>query len=100
ALIARLREAGFIRVVAGGRIISLADKMENADPNENELLVIVDRLMIGQQTGQRLRDSLETAFRHGDGRAVALVDDSVGNALRGVPGAAVVADSSHLGPPQ
>jgi excinuclease ABC subunit A len=36
--------------------------------------VIIDRLSAGGQTGQRLRESLETAFQHGEGQAVALVE--------------------------
>lgn len=57
-LVARLNQAGFVRTV---------DVAE-------ELLVVIDRLVTGQQSDQRLRDSLETAFHHGGGRAMALVE--------------------------
>jgi excinuclease ABC subunit A len=54
---ARLQHAGFVRIheVAG------------------QTIVVVDRLVTGEQSQQRLRDSLETAFTHGGGRALALV---------------------------
>jgi excinuclease ABC subunit A len=54
----RLRETGFVRTYVDGA----------------ELLVVVDRLTAGQTAAQRLSDSLETAFREGSGRAVALVE--------------------------
>ncbi|HMC10144.1 MAG TPA: excinuclease ABC subunit A, partial [Pirellulaceae bacterium] len=75
-LVGRLKEAGFIRVVANGRTVNLADSIEAVGSNSDELLVIVDRLVIGQQAEKRLRDSLETAFRQGDGRAAAFVESS------------------------
>jgi excinuclease ABC subunit A len=81
----RLQAGGFVRVIAGGRTMSLADLTSAGFEPAVELLVIVDRLVAGQQAVQRLRDSLETAFQHGVGRAVALLDGAVGNALRGVP---------------
>jgi excinuclease ABC subunit A len=75
-LAARLRGAGFVRMYPeerhGGR----------------SLQVIVDRLTAGGSSAQRLRDSLETAFNQGSGRALALVESAVGNALRGVPSTA------------
>ncbi|MGH7130221.1 MAG: excinuclease ABC subunit UvrA, partial [Planctomycetaceae bacterium] len=43
---------------------------------ESELYVIVDRLTAGKTTDERLADSLELAFREGDGRCVVLEDES------------------------
>ncbi len=59
---ARLTQAGFVRVVEAG----------------DRTIVIVDRLASGEQATSRLRDSLETAFTHGAGRAVALVQSLAG----------------------
>lgn len=69
-----LREAGFVRVVVADRTWHLADLdsiPSHAKPSD--VLVIVDRLVAGQPSLQRLRDSLETAFRHGEGAAVVLI---------------------------
>jgi excinuclease ABC subunit A len=56
--LAQLREAGFVRSYIVG----------------SELIVIVDRLTAGQPTSQRVSDSLEIAFREGDGRALAFIE--------------------------
>jgi excinuclease ABC subunit A len=60
---ARLQAAGFVRFAGN--------------------LVIVDRLTAGAQSAQRLRDSLETAFTHGGGRAAVLVEaENLGASIR------------------
>jgi excinuclease ABC subunit A len=72
ALMGRLKEGGFIRAVSGQRMIDLAS--DPAATADGELLVILDRTTAGHQSEQRLRDSLETSFHQGDGRAMALVE--------------------------
>ena len=62
-VIARLKAAGFVRFLP-------------EDNSRSAPLVIVDRLTTGSQSAQRLRDSLETAFTHGSGRAVAFVENA------------------------
>ena len=57
-VLARLSQAGFVRHFE----------------LPGELLVIVDRLATGPQIAERLRDSLETAFQQGGGRATALIE--------------------------
>ncbi len=68
-----LREDGFVRAVVDGR-------MRNLDSHSSwslvawpvELLVIVDRLTVGESPHSRTIDSLETAFAKGGGRGVVL----------------------------
>jgi excinuclease ABC subunit A len=75
-LLTNLKGAGFVRVVVGGNTLNLADTATVGI--DSDLLVLVDRLKIGDQDAFRLRDSLETAFRHGNGRAIAFCEgDSV-----------------------
>lgn len=74
ALIARLVRAGFVRAIVGARSINLTESLPPDESPNERLLVIVDRLAASPQLGQRLRDSLETAFQHGDELAVALVE--------------------------
>lgn len=64
----RLVEDGFVRAVIQGRTVDLSG------PDHEELLsgesawnVIVDRLISGNWSADRLRDSLETAFTYGGG---------------------------------
>ena len=75
-LVAGLKEQGFVRVVTQGRTINLSDHEPEATDDENDLLVIVDRLVASQPSTQRLIDSLETAFAQGNGRAVVLVENT------------------------
>lgn len=70
-----LREAGFLRVVLGDRLLSiddLANEQSGAAWSER-LEVVVDRLAAGTASPERLRDSLETAFQHGGGQALVFV---------------------------
>lgn len=79
-----LRERGFLRIVGGGRTYEL-DREEGREAffrlagcqlaAGEELAVVVDRLS-AQSSPQRLRDSVETAFRQGGGRARGLVEVS------------------------
>jgi excinuclease ABC subunit A len=65
------QSAGFVRLIAAGQLLNIADAVNDSS---NDVLVVVDRLVIGQQDPNRLRDSIETAFRHGNGRAIVFAD--------------------------
>ena len=92
---AGLREDGFVRVVAAGRIVDLTAPgsgdtaiaqsiahqplpplSSTNGAAENGLYVVVDRLAIGSATDQRIRDSLETAFTKGGGRCYVFVEEA------------------------
>src|SRR5205814_3141304 len=49
-----------------------------------------DRLSASASSSQRLQDSLETSFQHGDGRAVALAENTDGTT--GLPSSALAID--------
>ncbi|MBN2023195.1 MAG: excinuclease ABC subunit UvrA [Pirellulales bacterium] len=76
----RLREQGFVRAVAGGRIIDLANDAI-PDPTGGNVsgdaatYVVVDRLRAGGMSDQRARDSFETAFAKGEGKCCVFVED-------------------------
>jgi excinuclease ABC subunit A len=77
-----LRSMGFMRVLAAGRTLDLADPgaAEIAElgvdlANVDEVLVVVDRLKVGPELRDRLADSLGTCFAEGEGEAVVLVGD-------------------------
>lgn len=73
-----LVEEGFVRVVAGERLVNLSQDPAAltasgvAEPVRLE--VVVDRLTTGDQAEGRMRDSLELAFARGGNRAVVYVD--------------------------
>ncbi|HWB01260.1 MAG TPA: excinuclease ABC subunit A, partial [Pirellulales bacterium] len=65
-LTAALVEEGFLRVVTQGRMVSL-DAQPLTSPVIEPVDVVVDRLSATGAVDRRMRDSIETAYRHGDG---------------------------------
>ena len=77
---AELQADGFVRVLAGQRLVPLADDSlpetlagGGSPGGEAGLVVVTDRLTAGTVTLTRLRDSLETAFAKGGGACQAWV---------------------------
>ena len=87
-LAASLQEDGFIRVIVGGRVVDLTGGPFTAaspsnDPAEQPMYVVVDRLVAGGVTDERIRDSLETAFAKGGGRCHGFVSCEEGGDYTG-----------------
>ena len=85
----QLREQGFVRGVVAGQTVDFSSPSESAaQESAEELLIIVDRVTAGNVSEERLRDSLETAFTHGEGRCCALlaVTDETGAAAVAIDG--------------
>lgn len=79
-----LQEDGFVRVLTDGRLLNLAEqRLEGASDGNNGLSVIVDRLVAGSVSEERLSESLEAALAKGHGRCEAFVEASVDPLLRG-----------------
>jgi excinuclease ABC subunit A len=73
----RLRLRGFQRVRIAGEILTLDERnLLPAGLKEGTVEIVVDRIVVGPEQRSRLADSLELAFREGQGRAVALVQSS------------------------
>ncbi|KPK79182.1 MAG: hypothetical protein AMS25_13540 [Gemmatimonas sp. SM23_52] len=86
-IVENLRALGFIRVLADGREVYLGEAGGAADrslglTSARELLVVVDRLQVGEASRARLADSLGTAFAEGEGEALVLALDGKGNGER------------------
>jgi excinuclease ABC subunit A len=78
-VVENLRAQGFIRISLDGRIMHL-DELSTAHVDvtfAKELFVVVDRLVVSEDTRGRLADAVSTAFREGDGDAVILFTDAV-----------------------
>jgi excinuclease ABC subunit A len=75
-----LRKRGFGRLLIDGRVLSIEDAALKADTlrGVTSLAVIVDRLKVVPDVRSRLTDSIETAFREGDGAAFAIEVDDAG----------------------
>jgi len=76
--VAELIGLGYVRAVARGEIqqieASLAARLEAGE----NVTVVLDRLTIGDQATERLRESFESAFDAGHGTATVLIEQNVG----------------------
>jgi excinuclease ABC subunit A len=66
--LAVLREAGAVRALLGGHLVTLADISSTAWPAEETLVVVIDRLVAGHAIQTRCRDSIETVLAEGHDR--------------------------------
>src|SRR3954469_22261023 len=71
-VVENLRAQGFVRVSVDGQIKHLDDLLnETIDVTfAKQLLVVVDRLAVGDDARSRLPDAVGTAFREGDGDCI------------------------------
>jgi excinuclease ABC subunit A len=78
-VVENLRAQGFVRVSIDGVVRHLDELVvANVDVTfARELLVVVDRLVVGDDARSRLADAVATAFREGDGDAVILFADPI-----------------------
>ncbi len=70
--IERLREMGFVRLFAGGRVVDISAGAPKL-PKGDETQVVVDRLIVGPKARGRLAEAVETCYRLGRGRCVVRV---------------------------
>jgi excinuclease ABC subunit A len=90
-LAAQLREEGFVRALVSGRMVNLTETADvpKCGPDvandamqisiDEPVYAIVDRLIVGGASQQRVQDSLETAFDKGAGRAFIFVEEATGS---------------------
>ena len=69
-LLEELRAQGFTRVRIDGKVHELDGAPRLAKNVKHSIDVVVDRLRVRADARQRLAESLETALRHADGKAV------------------------------
>ena len=73
-IVENLRAKGFVRVSAGGVVMHLDELPPKTNlAKAKELLVIADRIAVGEEMRTRCTDAFETAFVEGDGDATALI---------------------------
>ncbi len=79
SVLADLQAMGFVRLVASGKTLSIGttvrEELADSLPVSGRVLVIVDRIK-GGDTSQRLTESLESAFQHGGGEAILLIENN------------------------
>ena len=69
------RKSGFVRVRVNGKIISLDEEINLAKKRKHKIEIVIDRLIIKSDLGNRLSDSLETALKIGDGIVIIHIID-------------------------
>jgi excinuclease ABC subunit A len=86
-VIENLRAQGFVRLAVDGVVKHLDElQVEGVDVTRaGELLVVVDRLVVGDEARSRLADAVATAFREGDGDAAILFAAPVASPFDGEP---------------
>ena len=84
------RRSGFVRMRVNGEIRSLDDAIVLDKNRKHSLELVVDRLVIREQAGKRLAESVETALELASGRVIALIE-APRAAPAAVPAAAVAA---------
>ena len=65
---------GFSRAIWGGVTHDLSANPAPAWPKSGEVLVIIDRIVAGKVSAERLFESAETALREGEGQCCLLID--------------------------
>ncbi|MCL2179467.1 MAG: excinuclease ABC subunit UvrA, partial [Cystobacterineae bacterium] len=68
---------GFVRARIDGKLVSLEQKFALSKKHKHDILLVIDRLIMGEGIGERLADSVEAALREGKGSLV-LTDEKGG----------------------
>jgi excinuclease ABC subunit A len=72
--LAQLVELGYVRTVVNEQIVAIEPKLAEQIAAGDSLTIVLDRLITGEQSAERLRDSIEAAFTAGGGAVVALAE--------------------------
>ncbi len=71
-----MKRKGFIRARINGEVRSLDEEIVLNKKFKHTLEIVVDRLVIKENMGKRLADSVETALNHGEGSLVVTILDN------------------------
>jgi excinuclease ABC subunit A len=90
SVVENLKAMGFVRCLAGGRLVDLGEE-GSSDPAQlgvdlvdcPEVLVVVDRLAAAPDARERLADSVQTAFSEGEGECVIVLAGSASASAAG-----------------
>lgn len=70
ALLEKIQKDGFSRVVIDGEVITLDEEIQLDRNKKHDIEIVVDRLIVRDDLGNRLYDSLELAVKEGEGIAI------------------------------
>ena len=90
------RKQGFQRIKINGKIHDLNDILPILDKNKkHNIEIIIDRLVVGNDLGNRLADSVETALKAGDGLLYLEIVD-LPNSTQSKPEVKIISDISEI----
>src|SRR4051794_27856684 len=73
--LAQLIELGYVRAIVSDKVVTIKPKLaETLASAATPITVVLDRLLTGDQSAERIRDSIESAFAAGGGSAVVLME--------------------------
>jgi excinuclease ABC subunit A len=73
--IADMASQGYVRAILRDRTETIEPALAKKLTPDDQLTIVLDRLTAGEQTTERLRGSLESAFAAGDGSCVVFVEN-------------------------
>lgn len=73
-----MKRKGFVRARIDGEVRSLDEEISLDKKFKHTIEIVVDRLVIKEQMGKRLADSVETALNHGEGSIVVSIMEDKG----------------------
>ncbi|PIQ99648.1 MAG: excinuclease ABC subunit A [Nitrospinae bacterium CG11_big_fil_rev_8_21_14_0_20_45_15] len=68
--LAQMRKNGFVRARVNGEVRSLDEEITLDKKFKHTIEIVIDRLVVKENMGRRLADSVETALEHGEGAVV------------------------------
>lgn len=74
----RIKKQGFVRVRVDGKIVEFKDVPPLGKNLKHDIDILVDRLIVSQESKSRLADSVETALKVGEGLVIAIWNDESG----------------------
>ncbi|MDD4832906.1 MAG: excinuclease ABC subunit UvrA, partial [Clostridia bacterium] len=74
-LFEQLKKSGFIRIVVDGIQYTLDDEIELEKNNKHSISVVIDRIVLKEDSNTRLTDSVETALKLAEGLVTVATDE-------------------------
>lgn len=66
-LFVQVRKLGFTKVRVDGEVLDLTPKMQVDRYKTHDIEIVVDRIVVNEKEKKRIRESINTSLKHGDG---------------------------------
>ncbi len=75
-LFVQIRKLGFVKARVNGEVLDIEPKMQVDRYKTHDIEIVIDRVLVADKDEKRIRQSVQTAFKHGEG--VLMVMDEEG----------------------